>query len=72
MFHRKMKKGNKMETTGEVLDLPEAARRLRFSIKTVRRMVQSGELKAKKIRGEWRISPKALTDLMNQPEEVTP
>lgn len=39
----------------QLLTLEEVADILRVSIQTVRRMIDDGELKARKVRGQWRI-----------------
>lgn len=43
-----------------LLTLAEAALRTRFSAKTLRRAIESGELVAFKVRGRWRIRDEAL------------
>ena len=39
----------------ELLTLEEVAQRLKISVQTVRRMIADKELKASKIRGQWRV-----------------
>ena len=43
-----------------LLDPAEAARRSRFSLKTIYRAIHAGELRAHKVRSRWRI---AVSDL---------
>ena len=43
-----------------LLSVPDVARRLNVSDKTVRRMIQAGELEAYKIRVQWRVSERDL------------
>lgn len=39
----------------EILTLEEVASILQISMSTVRKLIKTGELKAKKVRGQWRV-----------------
>jgi len=45
--------------------LEEVAEILRVSTATVRKLIESGELKAKKVRGQWRIRKEDLDTYMS-------
>ena len=49
-----------MAETKEVYTIAEAAKLLRVSDDTIRRMISSGELEAHQVRRQWRIPKKAL------------
>jgi excisionase family DNA binding protein len=48
----------------EILTLEEVADILRISVATARKIVESGELKAKKVRGQWRVRREDLDAYM--------
>jgi len=50
----------------ELLTIDEVARILKVSIQTIRRMIDEGELKAIKIRGQWRIKREDLQDYIDR------
>lgn len=50
----------------ELLTIEDVSRILRVSIQTVRRMIDEGELKAIKIRGQWRIKREDLQDYIDR------
>ena len=50
----------------ELLTIEEVARILKVSMQTVRRMIDEGELKAIKIRGQWRIKREDLQDYIDR------
>ncbi|MBZ4580997.1 helix-turn-helix domain-containing protein [Mycobacterium avium] len=47
------------------LDIPEAAKALNVSVMTVRRLIASGQLRARKVGSVWRIAPQAIAEFMN-------
>lgn len=49
-----------------MLTLEEVAEILRVSVQTVSRLIEDGELKAAKIRGQWRVRRKDLDDYINR------
>lgn len=49
-----------------LLTIQEAATYLHVSIKTVRRFIECGKLKASKIGAQWRIHPKDLKEMFEQ------
>ena len=49
-----------------VYTIPEAMKLLKVSDKTVRRLLQSGELEAVKVRGQWRIKKESLDKLLGR------
>lgn len=53
-------------STGNLLTLPDVARYLRVSVKTVRRLIDEGELKRIKVRGAVRIRGEDLTAYMQK------
>lgn len=50
----------------ELLTLEEVARILKVSVQTVRRMIDENELKAIKIRGQWRVKREDLQDYIDR------
>jgi len=54
------------------LTTTEAAEQLRVSKEFVARQCQAGEIKAKKVGHEWRISQTALDTFMDGPEPTVP
>jgi excisionase family DNA binding protein len=50
----------------EVYTIPEAMHLLKVSDKTIRRMLQSGQLEAVKVRGQWRIKKESLEKLLGK------
>lgn len=50
----------------ELLTIEEVARILKVSVQTVRRMIDESELKAIKIRGQWRIKREDLQDYIDR------
>jgi len=54
-----------------LLDKHRAARRLGVSWQTVVRMLKSGELAGVKIKGEWRVRPGALRELIDRNTVMT-
>jgi excisionase family DNA binding protein len=50
----------------DVLTVEEAAEILKVTIDTVRRLLKKGRLPGTKIGREWRLSRKALTELIRQ------
>ncbi len=50
----------------ELLTIEEVARILRISVQTVRRMIDEGELRAIKIRGQWRIKREDLQNYIDR------
>jgi excisionase family DNA binding protein len=51
------------------LSIKETAPRLTFSEKTIRRMIDAGQLPAFKIRGVWRILPSDVRILLQTPPQ---
>lgn len=49
-----------------MLTVEEVATELRVSVATVYRLIEDGELKAKKVRGQWRITRKDLDDYLSK------
>jgi excisionase family DNA binding protein len=49
----------------ELLTIEEVARILKVSVQTVRRMIDEGELQARKIRGQWRIKREDLRNYID-------
>lgn len=58
-----------MDTAEELLTVAAVARLLHFDCRTIRRMCESRELAAAKIRGRWRIQPASVRAL-TKPEEA--
>ena len=50
----------------ELLTIEEVSRILKVSVQTVRRMIDEGELKAIKIRGQWRVKREDLQDYIDR------
>jgi excisionase family DNA binding protein len=53
----------------EVLTIEEAAKYLKVSEDVIRRMIKDGELRATKIRGQWRIRREAINQLFENPPD---
>jgi len=66
MIKTKKKPRQHAGPTTELLTVPDVARRLNLSDKTVRRMIQAGELEAYQIRRQWRISERDLCAFLAQ------
>ena len=52
----------------EILDIDDAARFLGIKKRTMYRLVNTGEIPAKKIGGQWRLSRTQLIQLFREPE----
>ena len=52
-----------------VYTLEEVAKMLRVSIPTVRRLIEDGELKAFKVRGQWRIRREDYEEYVQQSQQ---
>jgi excisionase family DNA binding protein len=52
----------------ETMSIPEAARRLGFTLKYVYDLVQAGRLAAQKIEGKWRIAASDVEQLAEKRE----
>jgi excisionase family DNA binding protein len=53
----------------EIYTIEEAAKILKVSDDTVRKMIKNGELEARKIRGQWRIRREAIDRLFTEPND---
>ena len=49
-----------------VYTLEEVAEILKVSVQTVRRLIDDGELKAFRVRGQWRVRKEDLDDYINR------
>lgn len=49
--------------------IEEIAKMLRVSVPTVRRLIEDGELRANKVRGQWRISKEAYEEYLRQSQQ---
>jgi hypothetical protein len=56
------------------LTAPEAAKCLggRSTGRTISNLIRAGQLKGKKVAGQWRILPEWLDEYMSQPDTITP
>jgi excisionase family DNA binding protein len=50
----------------EIMTIEQTAEYLQLGVKTIRRMIEDGELKAAKIRNSWRIRKSDVDDYFNQ------
>lgn len=55
----------------EILTISDAAELLRVSEKTIRRMIEAGDIPASKIGGQWRIT-RAACERLVEPTNTTP
>ena len=51
-----------------IITLEEVADILRVSVSTVRRMIEDGELKAGRVRGQWRVLKEDLEEYIRNPQ----
>lgn len=51
--------------TNDLLTLSEAAKKLKFSEKTVRKFIAEGKLEASKLGRSWRISPEDIDTFLS-------
>lgn len=50
----------------EIMTIEQTSEYLQLGIKTIRRMIEDGELRAAKIRNTWRIRKSDIDELFNQ------
>lgn len=55
---------NSSLTPEKLLTIPDAAELLRVSIKTIRRWIERGDLRAAKLGMQWRIRPQDLQNFV--------
>jgi len=55
--------------TDRALSIKEAANRLGVSVSTIRRMLDTGELRAFKVLGQWRIRESIVEKIMQSSDE---
>lgn len=55
-----------MAADSDVLTVEEVAKELRVSAQTVRKIIEDGELKAFRVRGQWRIKREDLDRYIEQ------
>lgn len=51
----------------EILDVPEAAKHLRLSERSIRAMLRQGRLPGRRLGKEWRMSKKAIDEFLAEP-----
>lgn len=50
----------------EIMTIEQTAEYLQLGIKTIRRMIEDGDIKASKIRNTWRIRKSDIDEYLNQ------